>query len=231
MDLKVLESQDLNKPLSTKVKKKKRERRAIRSVLVQKRASPWHRAVGEQDSFLSVEDGHGSRCLSGLWSKNAVKRTDIISSVPVTVSSMPEKVVESSATAVHRCSRVPNSVSLLWDSIGSLMQASPHSGHFNKHSLLPEGTAHTRTNHPHFWPGEVPVTHTETPDKGQNINHCLSEKRQTFSLWWVYFFFFFFTMWGQRVHMVQLLSHVRLFVTPWLQHTRLPCPSLSPAVC
>ena len=30
---------------------------------------------------------------------------------------------------------------------------------------------------------------------------------------------------------VQLLSCVPLFVTPWLQHTRLPCPSLSPGVC
>ena len=27
---------------------------------------------------------------------------------------------------------------------------------------------------------------------------------------------------------VQLLSHVRLFATPWLQHTRLPCPSPTP---
>ena len=27
---------------------------------------------------------------------------------------------------------------------------------------------------------------------------------------------------------VQLLSHVCLFVTPWTQHTRLPCPSPSP---
>ena len=30
---------------------------------------------------------------------------------------------------------------------------------------------------------------------------------------------------------VQLLSHVWLFVTPWSQHIRLPCPSLSPKVC
>ena len=29
----------------------------------------------------------------------------------------------------------------------------------------------------------------------------------------------------------QLLSHLWLFVTPWMQHTRLPCPSLSPGVC
>ena len=29
---------------------------------------------------------------------------------------------------------------------------------------------------------------------------------------------------------VQSLSCVPLFVTPWLQHTRLPCPSLSPGV-
>ena len=26
---------------------------------------------------------------------------------------------------------------------------------------------------------------------------------------------------------VQLLSHVQLFVTPWTQHARLPCPSLT----
>ena len=29
----------------------------------------------------------------------------------------------------------------------------------------------------------------------------------------------------------QSLSHVRLFVTPGVQHTRPPCPSLSPGVC
>ena len=28
----------------------------------------------------------------------------------------------------------------------------------------------------------------------------------------------------------QLLSHVRLFVTPWLQHARPPCPSPAPGV-
>ena len=33
------------------------------------------------------------------------------------------------------------------------------------------------------------------------------------------------------VAVVQSLSHVQLFVTPGLQHTRLPCPSLSPGVC
>ena len=30
---------------------------------------------------------------------------------------------------------------------------------------------------------------------------------------------------------VRLLSHVRLFMTHGLQHTRLPCPSLSPGIC
>ena len=30
---------------------------------------------------------------------------------------------------------------------------------------------------------------------------------------------------------VHLLSHVRLFMTHGLQHTRLPCPSLSPGIC
>ena len=30
---------------------------------------------------------------------------------------------------------------------------------------------------------------------------------------------------------VQLLSCVLLFVTPWLQHARLPCPSPSPRIC
>ena len=30
---------------------------------------------------------------------------------------------------------------------------------------------------------------------------------------------------------VQSLSHGLLFVTPWTQNTRLPCPSLSPGVC
>ena len=30
---------------------------------------------------------------------------------------------------------------------------------------------------------------------------------------------------------VQSLSHVQLFATPWLQHTRLPCPSLTPRAC
>ena len=30
---------------------------------------------------------------------------------------------------------------------------------------------------------------------------------------------------------VEPLSCIQLFVTPWLKHTRLPCPSLSPGVC
>ena len=30
---------------------------------------------------------------------------------------------------------------------------------------------------------------------------------------------------------VQSLSHLQLFVTPWLQHTRLPCPSPAPGDC
>ena len=30
---------------------------------------------------------------------------------------------------------------------------------------------------------------------------------------------------------VQLLSHVWLFVTPWMPHASLPCPSISPGVC
>ena len=30
---------------------------------------------------------------------------------------------------------------------------------------------------------------------------------------------------------VQSLSHIWLFVTPWLQYARLPCPSHSPRVC
>ena len=30
---------------------------------------------------------------------------------------------------------------------------------------------------------------------------------------------------------VQLLSHVWLFVTPWLPHSRLPCPSPTPRAC
>ena len=30
---------------------------------------------------------------------------------------------------------------------------------------------------------------------------------------------------------VQSLSHVRLFVTPWLQHASLPCPSPAPEAC
>ena len=37
---------------------------------------------------------------------------------------------------------------------------------------------------------------------------------------------------GWRVVVVQLLSHVLLFATPWTaKHARLPCPSLSPWVC
>ena len=35
--------------------------------------------------------------------------------------------------------------------------------------------------------------------------------------------------WGPAV--VQSPSRVWLFVTPWMQHTRLPCPSVSPGVC
>ena len=30
---------------------------------------------------------------------------------------------------------------------------------------------------------------------------------------------------------VQALSHVLLFLTPWLQHARLPCPSPTPGAC
>ena len=30
---------------------------------------------------------------------------------------------------------------------------------------------------------------------------------------------------------VQLLSHARLSVTPWMQHARLPCPSPTPGAC
>ena len=38
--------------------------------------------------------------------------------------------------------------------------------------------------------------------------------------------------WEGSVVVVQLLSSVPLFVTPWsLQHARLPCPSLSSRVC
>ena len=33
------------------------------------------------------------------------------------------------------------------------------------------------------------------------------------------------------IFVVRSLSHVWLFATPWLQHTRLPCPSPSPRVC
>ena len=33
------------------------------------------------------------------------------------------------------------------------------------------------------------------------------------------------------VTLVQLLGHIQLFVTPGLQHARLPCPSPSPGVC
>ena len=31
--------------------------------------------------------------------------------------------------------------------------------------------------------------------------------------------------------LIQWLSHVQLFASPWTQHARLPCPSLSPGVC
>ena len=45
----------------------------------------------------------------------------------------------------------------------------------------------------------------------------------------IYFFFFFFFLLNPFV--VQSLSHVWLFVTPGLQHTKLPYPSPSPRVC
>ena len=41
----------------------------------------------------------------------------------------------------------------------------------------------------------------------------------------------FIVLWEYHIVVVQLLSDVWLFVTPWKQHTRLPCPSLSPRVC
>ena len=40
--------------------------------------------------------------------------------------------------------------------------------------------------------------------------------------------------WGRLLtqsHVVQSLSHYWHFATPWTQHARLPCPSLSPRVC
>ena len=39
--------------------------------------------------------------------------------------------------------------------------------------------------------------------------------------------------WGPfyEIHIVQSLSNVWLFVTPWAAPSRLPCPSLSPGVC
>ena len=37
--------------------------------------------------------------------------------------------------------------------------------------------------------------------------------------------------WKDSISLVQLLSRVRLFVTPWLQHARLPCPSSAPGTC
>ena len=37
--------------------------------------------------------------------------------------------------------------------------------------------------------------------------------------------------WLAWVVVVQLLSLVQLFVIPWLQYTRLPCPSPSPGTC
>ena len=36
---------------------------------------------------------------------------------------------------------------------------------------------------------------------------------------------------SKHIYVVQLLSHIRLFVIHRLQHVRLPCPSLSPEVC
>ena len=39
----------------------------------------------------------------------------------------------------------------------------------------------------------------------------------------------FFTIWATSS--VQSLSHVRLFVTPWLQHARPSCPSPTPEAC
>ena len=44
---------------------------------------------------------------------------------------------------------------------------------------------------------------------------------------WMYFISLGYTL----SQSVQSLSRVWLFVTPWLQHTRLPCPSPSPRVC
>ena len=35
----------------------------------------------------------------------------------------------------------------------------------------------------------------------------------------------------EKVVVVQLLSHIQLFVTPWTAACQVPCPSLSPGVC
>ena len=41
----------------------------------------------------------------------------------------------------------------------------------------------------------------------------------------------FCDLYGDHCGVVQLLSHVRLFATPWTAHTSFPCPPLSPGVC
>ena len=66
-------------------------------------------------------------------------------------------------------------------------------------------------------------------------------KRKLFTLQWNFIILYYETLFehscanrntdAHHVFAVQLLSHVRLFVTPWTAAARLPCPSLSPRVC
>ena len=57
------------------------------------------------------------------------------------------------------------------------------------------------------------------------VGHGLATKTPTYLLYiYIYIYLYY-------IFVVQSLSHVQFFVTPWLQHTRLPCPSLSSGVC
>ena len=63
---------------------------------------------------------------------------------------------------------------------------------------------------------------------GHNCAYCCQVIWFSFTYYNMLIFFLVCTF----VVVVQLLTHIWLFVTPWtLQHTKIPCPSPSPWVC
>ena len=74
-------------------------------------------------------------------------------------------------------------------------------------------------------------------DLGQGSLFCFFFWRMDFQLFWyhllkrlLFLHQIAFTS-LLKICCCSVVSHVRIFAIPWLQHTRLPCPSPSPGVC